>query len=247
MKRHIDVTLRHSPKGADIQEAVRSFAGECKGWKLVRFIQAPDEHTGKSDILIEYRGARFDDPVHLGFVSSKQKSNEASQASGLRRTSIRKKSLPETLRLLTIVFQTGNGYGMPETNAAVRQFLKDFRTYIRETRLSLRVEATSDDAKLSTVIPSMRARRVFELFLSQYPLSGHPSDEERLNFFICTVFRCRAEINPDEIAKFLREDREWSERDASQIASRIWQGLDLLDVNRRLRRLEYDYFHHRQP
>ncbi len=239
MRRHIEVLLRPRGDGVQIREVLRQFAETMEEWTLIRFVEEPNKDTLKPDVVIELSDSAMGDKVQLGFVSSQQQQGSVRQVGKRRRS--RRPPRHETTRLVTVLYQSGTKHDMQATNAAVKRFVRDVRTFARSGRIAIQVNATSDAGGLPYVIPATQARLAFERYLAGYPHSGHPADDERLNYFICSVSRYAADVNPDELARYLREDHGWSREDASELAARVWHGLDLLRVNRRFGWMQHEF------
>lgn len=98
---------------------------------------------------------------------------------------------------------------------------------------TMRLYFKSGSWSLEDVVPGTTARRMLKAYLQGFPKSFHPSDIERLDFFTVSVFRNRANFDPHDLKRYLIEDRNWSEQDASFVHNRVVVGLQVLAANRR--------------
>lgn len=123
---------------------------------------------------------------------------------------------------------------IPEYNSFSVKFVQDFRAFIRKNKFQISITITTDNIGLDKIIPSLKARMLFEKYLNARPISYHPNDIERLDIFICAVSRfCRKRINLYHLKGYLLEDLNWTAKDAEWCFDRIETGLDILDVKKK--------------
>jgi hypothetical protein len=97
----------------------------------------------------------------------------------------------------------------------------------------LRLAIGEETVGLERIIGGERCRKYFLNYLQGFPLSYHGSDIANLDRFTCAVHRSHAKVSPDDLARYLIEDREWKETDAKWVRDRVRAGLEILAVNRR--------------
>ncbi|MEH2328949.1 hypothetical protein [Nostoc sp.] len=146
-------------------------------------------------------------------------------------------------KFYSIVNILNSQYGhikMLEYNDLLKIFEKDFKDFISfATYNSICIELSNEDIGLHEIITSPKARESFERYLRRFPLSYHPNDIERLNFFICAASRfCKKKINTELIEQYLVEDLNWPQKDAKWCRNRIDVGLEILKVNKQF----YSYY-----
>jgi len=120
---------------------------------------------------------------------------------------------------------------MKEYNEVARRFAVDFRRHCRD-RIPVRVSISSEDRGLEAAISGKKCRSFFEHYLHAHPLSGHPSDLEKLDRFTCSAFRYGGKCDTLALEQYLREDLGWEERAAREVCRRIDIGLAVLYEDR---------------
>jgi hypothetical protein len=136
-----------------------------------------------------------------------------------------------TLYVSNIVPMEKNQLAMDEYNAIAFMFFKAFRQHLEKSRSIAEVKMSDDDIGLEKIIPGEKTRKYFKRYLSAYPLSSHPFDIERLDFFTCALRRYHSKVNLGYLKRYLIDDLGWSEEDASWCIMRIETGLDILKAN----------------
>jgi hypothetical protein len=121
---------------------------------------------------------------------------------------------------------------IPEYNALLKHFYKDFRKIIDFNSYNIVIKISEEDIGLKEIIPSQTARDLFERYLSFQPRSYHVNDKERLDLFIGAASRSKKKINAEWIEQYLTEELNWSQEDARWCRNRIEVGLEILKVNR---------------
>ncbi len=138
-----------------------------------------------------------------------------------------------TLYVSNIVPTKTGRLSMDEYNDIACSFHKALKQYLAKIKSKASVRITEDNIGLRQIIPGERTRKYFERYLSAYPLSFHPLDIERLDFFICALRRYHSKVDLVHLKHYLMDDLGWKEEDASWCIRRIEAGLDILRVNRR--------------
>jgi hypothetical protein len=212
MRVHREVHLK-SGRLADEQivEVLRRFGQQVTGWS---FMQNESEeysrHMGAPSCMLVLHDGQFQPAVALT------------------------KKREGVYYVANIVPGESDHIPMTEYSTLARRFTEDFRRFARSEGIPISISVSDDNAGLTAIIPSPKARQFFERYLHGYPTSYHPNDIKRLDIFICAASRyCRRDIELDRLQTYLVEDLKWSAKDARWCRDRIEAGLDLLQVNRR--------------
>jgi hypothetical protein len=211
MKVHQEVHLKSKIlTGEQVIEVLRKFTLEMSSWSFI------DEQSAKytQDIGFPSCVIQLDDGyAHPAFAITCHK---------------------DTIYYIANIFPLRTGQIlMKEYNCFSMRFVKDFRSFVRNKKISLSVSISKENIGLEVIIPSPKVRSLFERYLNLWPTSYHPNDIERLDVFICAASRyCRRKIDLDWLRRYLIEDLSWTSSDADWCFNRIESGLDILKVNR---------------
>lgn len=123
-------------------------------------------------------------------------------------------------------------------NAIGLAFARSFTSWCRKNAEKGRVHCSNPNKTLADIIPAKKCRKYLERYLdssiwSSSSLPTHPADVQKLDVFICALFRFGADVRPDEIESYLIGDRKWTPDDAAWVRRRIETGLDVLKVYRK--------------
>ncbi len=145
---------------------------------------------------------------------------------------------PSTFYVANIVPRDCFELTIAEYNAIGLAFARDFRKWLKKSPFGGSVHCTDANKTLADIIPGEKCREFFERFLkcdvwNSQTLPSHPSDIEKLDVFICALFRYGTNVRLDEIERFLVVDQKWSRADAAWVRNRIDTGLDVLKLDRR--------------
>ena len=145
---------------------------------------------------------------------------------------------PTTFYVANIVPRDCFQLTIAEYNAIASVFIRDFRRWMKTSPVEGSVHCTSANKALADIIPGEKCRGFFERFLACDILNSrkfpsHPSDVEKLDVFICALFRYGADVHADELERFLVADKQWRPADAAWVRRRIETGLDVLKMDRR--------------
>lgn len=121
---------------------------------------------------------------------------------------------------------------MAQANAVAVRFGEEFAA-ANFRGSGLRLEIGEATMGLEGIIGWERCRKFFLNYLHGYPLTYHGSDIANLDRFTCAVHRSHAKVSPDDLARYLIEDRGWKEMDAKWVRDRVRAGLEILAENRR--------------
>ena len=141
------------------------------------------------------------------------------------------KKTQRSLYVSNIVPREKSRLNMSEYNAIAFKFANDFKSYLRQCKSLVEIKISNEIIGLDEIIPGEKTRKYFEQYLSAYPLSFHPLDIQRLDFFICALKRYRSKVNLQYLKEHLINDLSWNEKDASWCINRIETGLDILEAN----------------
>ncbi len=120
-----------------------------------------------------------------------------------------------SLYVSNIVPKEKSKLNMTEYNAIAFKFFKDFRLFIGQLKSLVEITISNEIIGLDEIIPGEKTRKYFERYISAYPLSYHPLDIERLDFFICALKKYRSKVNLQYLKEHLINDLSWNEKDAS--------------------------------
>jgi hypothetical protein len=221
MKAHVEIQIRlNLNKGETLHDVLRQFTHDSKGWA---FPQAESETYQKH---IGGEGGYL--VCELG-----KDIKRALVAIATART-----KRPNTFYIANIVPRDCFQLTIEEYNAIGLAFARDFRKWLKKSPFEGSVHCTNANKTLADIIPGDKCREHFERYLNcsiwdSSALPSHPSDLEKLDVFICALFRYGSEVSSDEIERFLIVDQKWEPADAAWIRRRIDTGLDVLRVDRR--------------
>jgi len=122
---------------------------------------------------------------------------------------------------------------LEEYNQLAARFVADLKRAPGYRSSGLRAQVTSGEFGLAEIIPGKECRQLFLRYLNGYPLTYHGSDIQNLDVFICALYRFHAKVSPDDVSRYLTEDRGWTASDATWVRNRVRAGLELLAVDRR--------------
>jgi hypothetical protein len=145
---------------------------------------------------------------------------------------------PNTFYVANIVPQACFHLTIDQYNVIGLAFARDFRKWLKISLFAGSVHCTNENKTIADIIPGEKCREFFERFLkcsvwNSSSLPTHPSDIEKLDVFICALFRYGADVSSDEIERYLIADQKWKPADAACVRTRIVTGLVVLKINRR--------------
>jgi hypothetical protein len=154
---------------------------------------------------------------------------------GLQRSAVHlSEHRPGSLRLTNIVPLILYELDIDQYNAVASAFARMLRSQARADKRDLRVSLTKDTIRLDDVVTGKYPARFFRQFLAAHPLSGHPSDVDRLDKFICSVSRfSKKAFELDAFQSLLVEELNWPEEKAHWCRSRVEIGLEVLAAYKR--------------
>jgi len=139
-----------------------------------------------------------------------------------------------TFYVANIVPKESGQMTMGEYNQVARDFAHDLRKYAGKNNLELTVKTTKETVGLKEIITGKKCRELFERYINLYPTSYHDLDIERLDTFICCLSRyARKHVDLELLKGWLRQEKEWAEKDAEWCVNRIDIGLSVLAVNKK--------------
>ena len=157
---------------------------------------------------------------------------------GLVAIAAAKTKRPNTFYIANIVPRDCFQLTMGEYNAIGLAFVRDFRKWLKKSSFDGTVHCTNENKTLADIIPGEKCREHFDRYLKcsiwdSSTLPSHPSDIEKLDVFICALFRYGADVCTDEIERYLMADQKWKPADAAWVRRRTDTGLDVLRLDRR--------------
>lgn len=213
MKAYIEVSVvSHYKSPLRLVQALKKFATSTKGWGFL------DERSKDYSLMIGGPSCMlfWKHGKHSAAVAITRKKNN-------------------TFYVSNIIPKNADSMSMDEYNRISERFAVDFREYVQDMRVKAKVYITNEEIDLSDIIRGAKSRRLFERYLSMYPVSYHPNDIKRLDIFTCAVSRySKKRLKLELLARWLIEEKKWSQKDASWCIQRIEVGLDVLEANRNL-------------
>lgn len=214
MKRHRDITVSSpSLDAAALARYIEYFGQRATNWECpLDQSQAYERACGEPSCRVVVKAAELE---HAAVSLSKVGPN------ALRKTNI----VPLDLYELDI----------DQYNAIVTEFSKALRKQISIDKNDIRVSISKASATLTDIVTGKYPAKFFRQYLGAHPLSGHPSDVERLDKFICSI--ARYSKKPFDFQSFqylLVEELGWSEVQAKECRSRVEIGLEILATYKRL-------------
>jgi hypothetical protein len=220
MKAHIEIQIRLSlNKGETLHDVLRQFACNSKVWA---FQQVESENyqihiRGEGGYLI----CEPDKDIKRALV-----------AIATART-----KRPNTFYVANIVPRDCFQLTIEEYKTIGLAFARDFRKWLKKSPVGGSVHCTNENKTLADIMPGKKCREFFERYLKcsiwdSSTLPSHPSDIEKLDVFICALFRYGADVRSDEIERYLVVDQKWKPVDAAWVRNRIEAGLDVLRIDR---------------
>lgn len=213
MKRHREITISSpSLDAAALARYVESFAHTAKNWGCpLEKSQSYEQACGEPSCCVVVKAAGLE---HAAVHFSKTGPN------ALRKTNI----VPLDLYELDI----------DQYNAIATEFSKALRKRAGIDKKDIRVSISKATASLSDIVTGSYPTKFFNQYIGAYSVSGHPSDVERLDQFICSLSRySKKPFDFHAFQHLLVEELGWSEAQAETCRSRVEIGLDVLATNKR--------------
>ncbi|GLR77318.1 hypothetical protein [Aliivibrio sifiae] len=139
-------------------------------------------------------------------------------------------------RIVNVTSESVGSISIDEYNQAVTAFFNALKIWNKSNEIGLRVKISNTDPDLHEIITSPLARKAFETYLNNYPLSGHPADVSRLDQFICSIARySRKEINWEYLKYYVQEREKWTDDNIESCFNRIFIGLEVIAEYRKFR------------
>jgi len=221
MRTHVEIRIRlNLNNGKTLHDILRQFARKTKGWKW------PSKSSKEYELAIG---------CSAGYVISD--SIEGFDPACVAIANV-KREHPKSFDVPNIIAVSGSNLTMEQYNAIGLAFAESFRRFLRQSDCDGIVEICGPEKHPSDIIKGSKCRRLFERYLhcpswSPSSMRIHPSDIEKLDAFICALFRYGADVSADEIATYLIVDQKWKPADADWIRRRIQTGLEIFRVDRK--------------
>ena len=221
MNAHVEILVRLKLKEDDtLHDVLGQFARDSKGWAFpLKESEVYQNNIGNEGGYLICEQSKQIKPALVAIATAKAKR-------------------PNTFYVTNIVPRDCFQLTIAEYNAIGLAFVRDFRKWLKKSPFAGNALCTREKKTLADILPGEKCRKFFERFLScdvwgSHSLPSHPSDIEKLDVFICALFRYGAEIHTDEIERYLIADRKWKPADATWVRRRIDTGLDILKMDRR--------------
>jgi len=221
MKAHVKILIRlELSEGETLHDVLRRFAQDTGGWQFPeRESETYQDNIDKAGGYVVCNSVKGCEPAIVAFATEQSKR-------------------PNTFYVPNIVPRECSQLTIDQYNAVGLAFARDFRMWLKKSPFEGSVHCTHTNKTLADIIPGQKCREFFERYLKSSiwdsrSLPTHPSDIEKLDVFICAVFRYSADVRSDEIERFLIVDRKWKPADAAWVRTRIDTGLDVLKIDRR--------------
>ena len=213
MKRYRDITVSSpSLDAAALARYVESFAEHTTDWNCpIEKSHAYERACGEPSCCVAVKAVGLEyAAVHLSKVGP----------NALRKTNI----VPLELYELDV----------DQYNAIASDFAKSLRKQVRIDKADVRVSVSKATASLADIVTGKYPTQFFKQYIGAHPLSGHPSDVDRLDKFICSL--ARYSKKPFDLQAFqclLVEELGWPQAEAETCRSRVEIGLEVLATYRR--------------
>jgi hypothetical protein len=221
MKAHVEILIRLAlDEGETLHDVLCQFARDSKVWT---FPQAESEtyqkHIGGVGGYLVCEPGNGIKPALVAIATAKSKR-------------------PNTFYVANIVPRDCFHLTIDQYNAISLAFARDFRKWLKKSPVGGSVHCTNENKTLADIMPGKKCREFFERYLKcsiwdSSTLPSHPSDIEKLDLFICALFRYGADVRSDEIERYLVVDQKWKPVDAAWVRNRIEAGLDVLRIDRK--------------
>lgn len=213
MKRNRDITVS-SPTldAAQLARYVELFAQRTKGWECpLEKSQAYEKACeGPSCCVVAIAYGLELAAVHLTQAGS----------NSLRATNI----VPLELDELSI----------DQYNAVAVGFMKSLQKAAVNDEQDVRVSISKGTVALKDLITGKYPTQFFRQYVAQYPRSGHQSDLDRLDKFICSLARwSRKPFHLHVFEYLLIEELGWPEAEAKRCRLRVEIGLEVIAMYKR--------------
>jgi hypothetical protein len=221
MKAHIEIQIRlNLNKGETLHDVLRQFARDTDGWKFPeKESETYQNHIGGAGGYVVCDAIKGIERALIAIAITKSRPANNFYVANI---------VPQDCFQLTI----------DQYNAIGSAFARSFGNWCRRNAGESRVHSSNPIKTLANIIPAEKCREYFERYLrcaiwDSTTIPAHPLDIEKLDVFICALFKYGADVRSDEIERFLIVDRQWKPEDAAWVRTRIDAGLDVLKVNRR--------------
>ena len=131
------------------------------------------------------------------------------------------------LYIPNIVFLSEKESSVEKYNSVLSQYISELRKYLRQQKIKINIQISSDTIGLDKIISGKKSRELFQAYLSVYPRSYHHYDIGRLDSFIRWIIRYKSKINLIQLKEYLLSDIGWDDKDATWCVDRIKTGLDI--------------------
>ncbi len=221
MKTHVEIKIRlNLNNGETLHNVLRQFARKSDGWLFPqKESETYQKHMGNAAGYVVCDSVKGCERAIVAVVEQSKR--------------------PNTFYVPNIVPQNCSCLTIDQYNAICLAFARKFSNWCRRNAGKGRVHCSNPNKTLTDIIPGRKSRKYFEQYLNcsnwdSTALPTHPSDVQKLDVFICALFRYGANVRPDEIESYLVTDKKWKPADAAWVRRRIDTGLDVLKVNRKL-------------
>jgi hypothetical protein len=212
MIKHIDVLIRSNyAEHGELISIIEEFANSYDNWEYLKpQSQEYSVFTGAPSCALLFKNNKHHPAIA---ITNKVKN---------------------TFYVANIVPKESDRIDTSEYNEIAKAFAKDLNKYIKATRAKITVKLTQESFDLSSILPGVKSRQLFEHYLNLFPLSYHPCDIERLDVFICHLSRfSKNKVDTELLECWLINKKHWKSKDAHWCVNRINSGLDILKVNRK--------------
>jgi hypothetical protein len=212
MKRYCEISIHSSTQAANyLARQIELFAQKSSYWRC------PSEESSLYEENIGYPSCCVvinNDLLQHAAIHFTQKSDRS-------------------LYLANIVPLSIGKLDVEQYNAIAEYFAKSFRKYARLTTLPLKISISKTEIKLDDIVTGKISKKLLKTYLAIHPLSQHQLDIDRLDLFICGLFRySRTHFDLDAFQALLIEELGWSSTDAKWCRTRVETGLKILSVNK---------------
>lgn len=134
---------------------------------------------------------------------------------------------PEHCVAIVNIIPLSNTYriNMDNYNSILRKFKDEVISQIVSSEGN-EVDENDENYEITDVIP--KSYKELNKWLNNFPLSRHPSDEERWYDFLIALIDNDERISSEDLAKYIKEEYRWKDKDIDDLTERYSDQIGLL-------------------
>lgn len=182
MKAYIEIQIRlNLNKGGTLHDVLREFSRDSHVWSFPKVeSETYQKHIGEEGGYLVRASGKGIKHALIAIATAKAKR-------------------PNIFYVANIVPRDCFELTIDEYNAIGSALVRDLRRWFRKNSFDGTLQCTNADKTLTDIIPGPKCRKLFEDFLrcdvwNSRALPSHPSDIEKLDIFICALFRYGTDV-----------------------------------------------------